>query len=290
MKVFWLPAAICILFLLPSQGAALAPPLAFSFLSGTDAGPTMLAQAGKTGAEVDGKTAVESESEYGNVTEEEVSKASVPEVRIADPLEKWNRFWFTFNDKLYFWVLKPTAKGYKRGVPEGFRVIFNNFYRNVASPIRIINNLLQLKIKHAGGEFLRLVVNSTVGVAGFRDCAAECFGIRMHEEDFGLTLSSYHVGQGLYVVWPVIGPSTARDTVGLVGDLAADPMYWFLPWAYSIPLRAHDKVNYVSFHLGDYEALKELGDRPVRGAEKRVYTKPRGRAEKVGGRQLCIKR
>jgi len=257
MKRFWLPAAISILFLLPSQGAALAPPPAFSFLSGTDAGPVMLAQAGQTQAGAEGKAAAEPEGEYGNVTEEEVSKEPVPEVRIADPLEKWNRFWFTFNDRLYFWVLKPVSKGYKQGVPEGLRVIFNNFYRNVASPIRIINNLLQLKMKDAGGELLRLAVNSTLGVAGFRDCAAECFGIRMHEEDFGLTLGFYHVGQGFYVVWPVLGPSTARDSVGLAGDFAADPMFWLLPWEYSIPLRTHDKVNYVSFHIGDYEALKK---------------------------------
>ena len=104
--------------------------------------------------------------------------------------------------------------------------------------------------------------NSTVGVGGFKDCASECLGIPVHQNGFDLTLAFYHVGPGFYLVWPVLGPSTARGTVGLAGDYAADPMIWLLPWTVSLPLRAHDKVNYLSFHIGDYEALKRAAVDP----------------------------
>ena len=247
-------------------------PTGFTYLSGKASGTSrpMLASQDKEGAGAEAKTGAAPEAkagsapqdEYGNVTEEEAGKAPITEVHVADPLEKWNRFWFTFNDKLYFWVLKPVAKGYGKGVPEGLRIVFNNFYRNVSAPIRIVNNLLQFKMKYAGTELLRLTVNSTMGFGGLKDCATECFGIGHHDNDFGLTLAFYHVGPGLYLVWPVIGPSTARDTVGIVGDLGPDPIYWYVPWTYSIPMRAHDRVNFLSFHLGDYEALRNAAVDP----------------------------
>jgi phospholipid-binding lipoprotein MlaA len=195
--------------------------------------------------------------EYGNVTEETAGGGE--EMRIADPVEPWNRAMYHVNDKLYFWLLKPAAKGYKYAMPEDVRGIFSNFYENLKAPIRIINNLLQGKPRYAGIELSRFLINSTVGVAGLRDCAKECFGIGGRNADFGQTLGKYGFGFGFYIVWPILGPSSPRDTVGLVGDRMLTPTSyisseWMSPE--STGLSIHEKINYTSFHIGDYEAIK----------------------------------
>jgi phospholipid-binding lipoprotein MlaA len=196
--------------------------------------------------------------EYGNVTEEAESGAEKG-AQIADPIEPFNRAMYHFNDKMYFWVLKPVTRGYKAAVPEDFRVLFSNFYYNIKAPIRIVNNMLQGKFDYAGKELARLVINSTIGVGGLRDCAGECFGIKGRKADFGQTLGKYGVGFGFYIVWPVLGPSCPRDTVGYVGDWALKPTTyltsgWFNP--VTVGLYVHESVNTTSFHLGDYEAIK----------------------------------
>ena len=202
-------------------------------------------------------TAEKPSDEYGNVTEEEVGGGE--ELRIADPIEPWNRAMYYVNDKFYFWLLKPTTKGYKYVVPEDFRGLFSNFYQNVKAPVRIVNNFLQGKPGYAGLELARFLINSTVGVGGLRDCATECFGINGRHADFGQTLGKYGVGFGFYIVWPLLGPSSPRDTVGWVADRALTPTgyvssQWISPE--SAGLYAHETVNYTSFHLGDYEAIK----------------------------------
>jgi phospholipid-binding lipoprotein MlaA len=194
--------------------------------------------------------------EYGNVTAEE---AGAEGPHIADPVESWNRAMYHFNDKLYFWVLKPVTKVYKAALPEGLRGLMSNFYRNIEAPVRIVNNMLQGKPRYAGLELSRFLINSTVGVGGLRDCATDCFGIKGRDADFGQTLGKYGVGSGFYIVWPFLGPSSPRDTVGWAADRALTPTtYITTQWINLevIGIYAHEKVNYLSFHLGDYEALK----------------------------------
>lgn len=193
---------------------------------------------------------------YGDVTEEQAEAAE--RIEIADPLERWNRAIFLVNDRLYFRVFKPVAKGYSRVVPEDVRIVFRNFYHNLVSPIRVVNNLLQLKLKYAGKEMIRTVVNTTVGVGGLRDVAGDCFGVRGNDEDLGQTLGFYGAGFGFYLVWPVIGPSSVRDTVGFAGDLFLSPT-WYLdqPFAATAGASVHGRVNELSFHLGEYESLKK---------------------------------
>ena len=193
--------------------------------------------------------------EYGNVTED----VGGEELRIADPIEPWNRAMYHVNDKLYFWLLKPAAKGYKYVVPEDFRGLFSNFYRNLRAPIRIVNNFLQGKPGYSGIELAKFLINSTVGVGGLRDCATECFGINGRDADFGQTLGKYGVGFGFYVVWPLLGPSSPRDTIGWIGDWLLRPQSyvsseWISPEG--VGLYVHEKVNDTSFHIGDYEAIK----------------------------------
>jgi phospholipid-binding lipoprotein MlaA len=201
--------------------------------------------------------------DYGNVTEEEASGGEGP--RIADPIEPWNRAMYHVNDKLYFWLLKPAATGYKSVVNEDFRGIFSNFYQNIKAPVRIVNNFLQGKPGYAGTELARFLINSIVGVAGLRDCAKECFGINGRDADFGQTLGKYGVGFGFYIVWPVIGPSSPRDTVGWIGDWLLKPQTYVSSEAISpesVGLYTHEQLNYTSFHIGDYEALKQAAIDP----------------------------
>ena len=195
--------------------------------------------------------------EYGDVTEETAATGEGP--TIADPIEPWNRAMYHFNDKFYFWLLKPVGQGYKYVIPETFRIIFSNFYENIMMPIRFVNNLLQGKPDYAGRELARFVINSTVGVAGFRDCARDCFGIEGRKADLGQTLGKYGIGSGFYIVWPILGPSNPRDTIGWVGDHFLKPTTYLssdLLDPGTIALTAHEEVNDFSFHIGDYETLK----------------------------------
>jgi phospholipid-binding lipoprotein MlaA len=180
----------------------------------------------------------------------------VEEKGIADPLEPWNRMMFTVNDRFYYWVLKPVAQGYSAIVPEWGRVRVKNIFYNITTPVRFVNNLLQLKIDEAGTEVIRFVLNSTAGVLGMFDVAKN-IELRPHDEDLGQTLGAYGVGDGFYLVWPVLGPSSLRDTAGLVGDYFLDPVSYITPTESGIGVRSLDVTNKTSLHIGDYEDLKE---------------------------------
>ncbi len=92
-------------------------------------------------------------------------------IQIADPLYPWNNVMYQFNDKLYFWVMKPVAKGYSHVFPEDIRIAVGNFFYNLITPVRFVSDVLQLKMKNAGNELVRLVYNSTAGVFGLVDAA-----------------------------------------------------------------------------------------------------------------------
>lgn len=185
--------------------------------------------------------------------------------RIADPFAATNRIMFEVNDRLYFWVLKPVSQAYAR-VPEDFRVVFSNIYDNLKAPGRMLNNLMQLRLKGAGNELLRFVINSFVGVGGIGDAARDAFGIRKQEADFGQTLGRYGLDHGFYLVWPVLGPSSLRDTVGLAGDYFMHPLTYVhhedLSTTAAVGIAAHEKVNDTSFRIGDYESFKEAAIDP----------------------------
>ena len=151
---------------------------------------------------------------------------------IPDPLEGWNRFWFGFNDKFYFWLFKPMAQGYKYVLPEKPRSWVNNFFHNLLFPVRFVSCVLQGKLLEAGTETSRFIANTAFGLGGLSDFAYDLephMPLRSSEEDLGQTFGSWGIGNGFYLVWPFIGPSTARDTVGLAGDSFLDPVSYVGP-------------------------------------------------------------
>ena len=185
---------------------------------------------------------------------------------VADPIEGFNRAMFTVNDKLYFWVLKPVASGYRVVVPTPVRSSIKNFFFNLLGPVRFVNCLFQGKWRAAEGEFCRFTVNTTAGMLGFFDPAKDNPKMNPHEEDFGQTLGYYSVGNGCYIVWPLLGPSTLRDTVGSVGDWALNPFSFMklvnvdagalTSDTTNVAMYCIRTVNDVSFRIGDYETLK----------------------------------
>lgn len=175
----------------------------------------------------------------------------------CDPLEPMNRVFFAFNDKLYYWVLKPVNSAYSAVLPVDFRLVIGNFITNLAAPVRLLNNLLQGKVNDAGIVLSRFVINSTLGVFGLGD-AAYRFGLEPKPEDFGQTLGVWGVGEGVYFCWPVIGPSTVRDTLGFVGDAYAHPMVHGVDdIAVSAGYYAGNKINLLSLNPDVYEDLKK---------------------------------
>lgn len=145
-------------------------------------------------------------------------------------------------------------------IPVQARVSVKNFYSNIRMPVRFFNCLFQSNFKGAGTEMLRFVINSTVGVAGFLDPAKSKFHFEKQERDFGQTLGKYNMQSGTYIVWPIIGPSNTRDTLGLLGDAALDPLTWvsflFLQSFESIGSYTYESVNNLSIDKGDtYESV-----------------------------------
>jgi phospholipid-binding lipoprotein MlaA len=185
-----------------------------------------------------------------------------PAINVPDPLETFNRAMFVFNDRAYFWVLKPVARAYRAVAPEQFRLCVKNFFYNIAAPIRLANCMLQGKFTTAARELTRFFINSTVGCGGLNDLSLLYPDLQTHPEDLGQTFGRYGIGQGFYIVWPIIGPSSLRDTIGMVGDIFIDPVTYFNTTTIGMGTRALDMINLTSFRIGDYEAIKDAAIDP----------------------------
>jgi phospholipid-binding lipoprotein MlaA len=178
---------------------------------------------------------------------------------VSDPLEPLNRAFFQFNDTFYFWVLKPVSRTYATVLPEDVRMCIGNAFKNLTAPVRIVNNLLQGKVADSGIELSRFLINTTIGSVGLGDPAQSVFHLNPKTEDLGQTLGKWGMGEGIYICWPILGPSNLRDTAGLVGDTFLNPMtYVYLSnERVGFEAKAGEKINTTSFKLGDYEQFKE---------------------------------
>lgn len=148
---------------------------------------------------------------------------NVDGVLAADPSEGINRKIFAVNEAVDKVVVKPVAKGYKKIVPTGIRRCVSNMFDNLGTPYTAVNNVLQGKVKSAGQDIGRVLVNSVLGLGGCFDVATK-FGIPKHEEDFGQTLAVWGVGSGRFVMLPGFGPSTVRDALAKPVDILANPI------------------------------------------------------------------
>ncbi len=181
-------------------------------------------------ADADSKTTPSAAPAYDASSEEPRDPFSKPGDEAGDEYDPWeplNTKVFEFNRQADRWVLKPVAKGYNFIAPNIVQVGISNFFYNIRVTPRFMNNLFQGKFKGAGIEAGRFLINTTAGVGGFFD-VAQHFHLTTPEEDTGQTLGFYGVNPGPYIMVPLLGPYTARDLVGYVGDIALNPVYWLM--------------------------------------------------------------
>ena len=145
-----------------------------------------------------------------------------------DPLEPWNRKVYAFNEGLDNAVLKPTATVYQKVVPSPVRTAATNFFNNIYDLWSATNLFLQGRVTDGLSDVMRFGSNTVFGILGLADVASE-MGLERHNEDFGQTLGRWGVGPGAYIVWPVLGSSTVRDSVALPLEMRITPETFVSP-------------------------------------------------------------
>ncbi len=169
-----------------------------------------------------------------------------------DPWVGWNRGTQTFNDNLDKAIVKPLAQGYEWITPDFVNEGVTNFFSNINDIGVTINDLLQFKMTQSGMDASRFLINTTAGVAGFVD-VAKMIDLPKHKEDFGQTLGYWGVPSGSYLVLPFFGPSSPRDTFGLVGDALFNPL------------------TYVSIFGGAAASVATAGSKVIDVTDKRAH-------------------
>lgn len=159
-----------------------------------------------------------------------------------DPFEPFNRVVYNFNEGLDKAIVKPVAQVYQAVLPQFVRTTVSNFFSNLNDVLVMLNNLLQGKFYAALDDFGRIAINSTIGLLGALDIATEA-GLERNNEDFGQTLGWWGVAEGPFIMLPLLGPSTARDVVGRVGDWFTDPVTYVDPTRSRNQLRGTYFVN-----------------------------------------------
>ena len=174
-----------------------------------------------------------------------------------DPWENWNRKVFAFNEGLDMYVLKPVATAYANVVPQPVRRGVDNFFANAADAWSAVNNILQGKGQAAFEDVVRVTTNSFFGIGGIFDVASE-IGIERHKEDFGQTLGRWGFGAGAYIVWPLLGPSTVRDSIALPLDRSASPALLINDGRTQFGLTALQIINTRANLLGASQVLDDI--------------------------------
>lgn len=169
------------------------------------------------------------------------SSVPVAERDPGDRFESGNRQVYAFNDSLDQAVLQPVSSAYVRTVPEPARNAAGRFFDNLLYLDTILNSFLQGKVAQGFSDLARFGVNSTIGLLGLFDVATP-MGLPQHKEDFGQTLAVWGAGSGEYLVYPVLGPSSVRDTGGVVVSLLTNPIVYAVP-PVAIPLGLWNVVD-----------------------------------------------
>jgi phospholipid-binding lipoprotein MlaA len=191
------------------------------------------------------------ESEYKSAT------------HIADPIQPVNRGFFWFNHQLYHYVFTPLNKTYKFVFPTPVRTGISNLINNIEYPVRFVNDLLQWKPEKAGLETEKFLLNTTAGVGGIFKVSNKFPKLaEVKPTDTSATFAKWGIPSGCYIVWPVIGPKSVRDTFGFAGDVALNPASWFtygivggLTGTATLAVSAPQTVGNTSDKLDTYETV-----------------------------------
>ncbi len=182
---------------------------------------------------------------------------------VPDPLEGVNRFVFGFNDVVINVALRPLSNAYVFVTPEPLRTGLSNMFHNALFPVRFANNILQGRFRGAGVEMGRFMLNTVGGLGGFFNVAAhKKTVVPVEDEDLGQTFGVWGMGEGAYLVLPILGPSTLRDTAGMVGDHFLDPITYLSPSEHALILKGGRAFNDLDKVLDKYDALHEAAVEP----------------------------
>jgi phospholipid-binding lipoprotein MlaA len=182
--------------------------------------------------------------------------------KIADPLQPVNRGIFWVNDRIYHWILKPISKTYDTVLPKPVRTGIFNVFDNVEFPIRFVNNLLQGNFHRSGQEAQKFGINTTVGLAGILRVSDRFPSlVDVPRADTGQTFAKWGIGHGCYIVLPLFGPKSLRDTVGLAGDYALDPVSWLFlinpHAAWTLAITTPDSARSLHDRLNTYDSITQ---------------------------------
>ena len=182
---------------------------------------------------------------------------------INDPLYGINYAFFKFNDILWVVIIRPAAKGYRYVIPVEFRTVIKNFFYNLRFPIRFVNCLLQFKGTKAMQEAGGFLLNTTLGIGGLGDVASY-YDLRPSPEDLGQTLAVWCLGHGFYFHYPILGPSSLRNSAFWLDTYFLDPISWLAydrvkgySWITLLVIRGYARFNDLSFQVDDIDALTE---------------------------------
>jgi phospholipid-binding lipoprotein MlaA len=192
----------------------------------------------------------------------EPNVVSYGDPEFSDPLMGLNRAVFAFNDVSYRYVLIPAARLYLNGTPPPLRTGIGNFFANIKSPISMVNHLLQARPQAAGNDLARFLINTTVGIGGIMDPAAQRFGMPRNETNTSQTLVRYGAGYGTYIVLPFIGSSTLRDGSAMFVDGFMNPLRFLLEEPESITVRVFDNFQQYSPAIDAYLTVRAESEDP----------------------------
>ena len=209
-----------------------------------------------------------------------------PKNTIPDPIQPVNMGVFWFNHQLYHYVFTPLNMTYKFLIPQPARTGISNVFLNAEYPTRCVNDLLQWKPKRAGLETEKFLINTTAGVGGiFKVSDKIPHLVEVPQTDTAATLAKWKIPTGCYIVWPILGPKSIRDTVGFVGDIALDPVTWItygavggLAGASSLALSAPETTTKASDKLDNYETVTHISVNKY-SAVKSAYEQSRRKTE-----------
>lgn len=186
----------------------------------------------------------------------------IPELLdINDPLQGMNRAVFEFNDFITIWAIHPVSIVYETLIPEYFRVRLGYIDDNIQMPRKVLSNLFRARWEGAGIEFCRFLINTTIGIAGAYDPAADWWGIKSYDSSFAAAFADWGIPPGMILFIPIYGGITLTDIFGKACDLAADPLFWvsmfIIPFPIGISIGGGFTLNSVSLSIEDYLRLRE---------------------------------
>jgi phospholipid-binding lipoprotein MlaA len=203
-----------------------------------------------------GATAQPAADESMSIDESLLEEDLGPDPAERDLVPRWNRRVFALNEAFLHWVMRPVVSVYQAFTPKLARQLIVNGFENLESPVILANDLMQLDPCRAARTVARFVLNTAAGVGGLVDVAAE-MGLEREDTDFGETLGRWGVRSGTFIMLPLLGPSTARDTFGELVDTALRPEIWLLGGFPRLALTGGDGLSTYDIQAERLDALRE---------------------------------